>query len=30
VVNGVGAAGVATTKLLLKYGVKDIVVVDTS
>ncbi len=30
IVNGVGAAGVATTKLLLKYGVKDIVVVDTS
>lgn len=29
VVNGVGAAGVATTKLLLKYGIKDIVMVDS-
>lgn len=29
VINGVGAAGVAITKLLLKYGVKDIVVVDS-
>ncbi|MDD3302682.1 MAG: NADP-dependent malic enzyme [Candidatus Gracilibacteria bacterium] len=29
VVNGVGAAGVAITKLLLLYGVKDIVMVDT-
>ncbi len=30
VINGVGAAGVAVTKLLLKYGVKDIVVVDSA
>ncbi|NDK09862.1 NADP-dependent malic enzyme [Candidatus Gracilibacteria bacterium] len=30
VINGVGAAGVAITKLLLKYGVKNIVVVDSS
>ncbi len=30
VVNGVGAAGVAITKLLLAYGVKDVVMVDTS
>lgn len=30
VVNGVGAAGVAITKLLLAYGVKDIVMVDTT
>ncbi len=29
VVNGVGAAGVAITKLLLAYGVKDIVMVDS-
>lgn len=29
VVNGVGAAGVATTKLLLKYGIKDIIMVDS-
>ncbi|NDK08420.1 NAD-dependent malic enzyme [Candidatus Gracilibacteria bacterium] len=29
VLNGVGAAGVAITKLLLLYGVKDIVMVDT-
>jgi len=29
VINGVGAAGVAITKLLLLYGVKDIVMVDT-
>ncbi|QFR38898.1 NADP-dependent malic enzyme [Candidatus Gracilibacteria bacterium 28_42_T64] len=29
VVNGVGAAGVAITKLLLLYGVKDIVMVDS-
>ena len=28
--NGVGAAGVAITKLLLAYGVKDIVMVDTT
>ncbi len=30
VVNGVGAAGVATTNLLLEYGMKNIVVVDSS
>ena len=30
VVNGVGAAGVAITRLLLLYWVKDIVVVDTA
>ena len=30
VVNGVGAAGVAITKLLLAFGVADIVMVDTS
>jgi malate dehydrogenase (oxaloacetate-decarboxylating) len=30
VVNGVGAAGVAITKLFLNYGVKDIVMVDTT
>jgi malate dehydrogenase (oxaloacetate-decarboxylating) len=30
VVNGVGAAGVAVTKLLLLYGVRDIVVVDSA
>lgn len=30
VINGVGAAGVAITNLLLKYGVKHIVVVDSS
>ncbi len=30
VVNGVGAAGVAITKLLLAFGVTDIVMVDTS
>jgi len=30
VINGVGAAGVAITKLLLLYGVKDIVVVDSA
>lgn len=30
VVNGVGAAGVAITKLFLLYGVKDIVVVDSA
>ena len=30
VINGVGAAGVAITNLLLKYGVKNIVVVDSS
>ena len=30
VVNGVGAAWVAITKLLLLYGIKDIVVVDTA
>ncbi len=30
VVNGVGAAGVAITKLLIAYGVKDIVMVDTT
>lgn len=29
VINGVGAAGVAICKLLLKYGVKDIVMVDS-
>lgn len=29
IINGVGAAGVAITKLLLKYGVKDIIMVDT-
>lgn len=29
VVNGVGAAGVAITKLFLLYGVKDIVIVDS-
>ena len=29
VVNGVGAAGVAITKLLLLYGIKDIVMVDS-
>jgi len=30
VINGVGAAGVAITNLLLKYGIKNIVVVDSS
>lgn len=30
VINGVGAAGVAITNLLLKYGIKHIVVVDSS
>ena len=30
VVNGVGAAGVAITKLLLKYGIKNIIVVDST
>jgi malate dehydrogenase (oxaloacetate-decarboxylating) len=30
VVNGVGAAGVAITQLLLRYGVKNIVVVDSA
>jgi len=30
VINGVGAAGVAITKLLLKYGIKNIIVVDSS
>lgn len=30
VVNGVGAAGVAITNLLLKYGIQHIVVVDSS
>lgn len=30
VINGVGAAGVAITNLLLKFGVKNIVVVDTA
>lgn len=30
VINGVGAAGVATTNLLLKYGIKNIVVVDST
>lgn len=29
IINGVGAAGVAITKLLLKYGVKDIIMVDS-
>ncbi|MDR3559754.1 MAG: NADP-dependent malic enzyme [Candidatus Pacebacteria bacterium] len=29
VISGVGAAGVATAKLLLKYGVKNIVMVDS-
>ena len=29
VVSGVGAAGVAVTNLLLKYGVKDIIMVDS-
>jgi malate dehydrogenase (oxaloacetate-decarboxylating) len=29
VINGVWAAGVAITKLLLKYGVKDIIMVDS-
>lgn len=29
VVNGVGAAGIATTKLLIKYGVKNIILVDS-
>ena len=30
VINWVGAAGVAITNLLIKYGIKDIVVVDSS
>ncbi|MCH2188526.1 NADP-dependent malic enzyme [Candidatus Gracilibacteria bacterium] len=30
VVNGVGAAGVAITNLLVQYGIKDIVVVDSN
>lgn len=30
VVNGVGAAGVATSKLLLDYGIQNIVMVDSS
>lgn len=30
VINGVGAAGVAITNLLLKYGVKNIIAVDSS
>lgn len=30
IVNGVGAAGVAITNLLLKYGVKNIIVVDSA
>lgn len=30
VINGVGAAGVAITKLLLEYGVQNIVVVDSA
>lgn len=30
VINGVGAAGVAITNLLIKYGIKNIVVVDSS
>lgn len=30
VVNGVGAAGVAITKLLLLYGVKDVLMVDSA
>lgn len=29
VVNGAGAAGIATTKLLVKYGVKNIILVDS-
>lgn len=29
IINGVGAAGVAIAKLLLHYGIKDIVMVDT-
>ncbi|MCP4522916.1 MAG: NADP-dependent malic enzyme [Candidatus Gracilibacteria bacterium] len=29
IVNGVGAAGVAITKLLLLYGIKDIIMVDS-
>lgn len=29
VINGVGAAGVAIAKLLLLYGIKDIVMVDS-
>ena len=30
VISGVGAAGIATAKLLLKYGAKDIIMVDSS
>ncbi|MBI2550460.1 NADP-dependent malic enzyme [Candidatus Woesearchaeota archaeon] len=30
VINGAGAAGIATAKMLYNYGVKEIVVVDTS
>src|SRR3989344_6062065 len=29
IINGSGAAGIATTKLLLKYGFKNIIVLDT-
>jgi len=29
VISGVGAAGIATTKLLLKYGAKEIIVIDS-
>ncbi|ATU04840.1 NAD-dependent malic enzyme [Candidatus Gracilibacteria bacterium HOT-871] len=29
VINGVGAAGIAITKLLLEYGIKDIIAVDS-
>ncbi len=29
IVNGAGAAGIATTKLFLAYGVKDIILIDT-
>jgi malate dehydrogenase (oxaloacetate-decarboxylating) len=30
VVNGAGAAGVATTKLLLEWGIKDVILVDST
>ena len=29
IINGAGAAGIATTKLLLSYGVKDIILIDS-